>query len=440
MISRIIFIFVVILVNAFFTAVEIAVISLNDAKIRIDAEEGDKRAKLLRRFLDNPGRFLATLQVGMTLTAFLASAFAAVGIAGPLTVYFVRKYGFDAEITSNVATVFVTVVLAFISIIISEIVPKRIALKYSEGLAKFSVRPLLFMARVSHPFVSLLDITSNAVLRLIGVGTETAKESASEEEIRMMADIAEESGAIQPQEKEMIENVFEFNNKNADEIMVHRKDIIALEINTPSDEVRALILDSGVTRIPVYRETIDDVLGILNVRDYLVAALGGKELVVADLMRKPLYVPETIHADQLFRQMQKKKRSIAIVLDEHGGTSGIVTVEDLLEEIVGELYDEHDPDSQPVEIQKISDTEFRMPGEIDIDKVSEVLEIKIDEGDFNTIGGFVFEKLESVPSEGTLLELPEAGLEFKVEKMDGHRIESVFVRKIAKPENGEKAE
>ena len=431
---NILFLCVVILANAFFSAAEIAIISLNDAKIRRDAEEEDRKAILLRKFLDEPGRSLATLQVCSTIIGFIASAFAAVAFAAPLAEAIANKYAFNPVVTGNTVTLIVTLLLAFVSIVLGEIVPKRIALKYSEVLAKFSIRPLLFISKILHPLVSLLNRISNGVLSLIGVGTETVKESPSEAEIRMMADIAEERGAIEPQEKEMIENVFEFNNKNADEIMVHRKDIVALPVDAPQSEIRAVILDSGLSRIPVYKETIDDILGILNARDYLIAALGGKEPVIADLMRKPLYVPETIHADQLFRQMQKKKRSLAVVLDEHGGTSGIVTVGDLLEEIVGELYDDHDPYVPPPAIEKISETEYRMPGEIGIDKMSEVLDMKIEEGDFNTIGGFVFEKLNHVPTEGTTLELPgTAGtsLEFKVEKMDGHRIESVILRKTA---------
>ena len=430
MIANILFLFSVIFVNAFFTAAEIAIISLNDAKVRRDAEDGDRRAKLLCRFIDDPGRFLATLQVSTTITAFIASAFAAVAFAAPLARFIERKYELHPGSTEKIVALIVTLLLAFVSIVAGELVPKRVALKHSEGIARFAARPLLLAAKILHPLVSLLNRISNGVLRLVGVSTETEKESASEEEIRLMADIAEESGAIQPQEKEMIENVFEFNNKTADEIMVHRKDIIALDIAAPRDEIRALILDSGISRIPVYKETIDDILGILHVRDYLVAALGGREPVIADLMRKPLYVPETILADQLFRQMQKKKRSISVVLDEHGGTSGIVTVEDLLEEIVGEIYDEHDTDTTPLAILRVSENEYRMPGEIGIDKVSEELGVKIEEGDFNTIGGFVFEKLNHVPSEGTVLDLPEINLEFKVEKMDGHRIESVVVRKI----------
>ena len=431
MIANFIFLFSVIFANAFVTAAEIAIISLNDAKIRRDAEEGDRRAKLLCRCIDDPGCFLATLQVSSTIASFIASAFAAVAYATPLARFIAVKYSLDLGATENIVALIVTLLLAFVSIIIGELVPKRIAIKHSEGIAKFSARPVLLAAKILHPIVSILNHIANSVLRLIGVSTETEKESASEEEIRLMADIAEESGAIAPLEKEMIENVFEFNNKTADEIMVHRKDLIALPVNATHEEIRELIIGSAVSRIPVYLETIDDIIGIINARDYLIAALAGKENGLDALMRKPLFVPETIHADKLFHKMQKMKRSIAVVLDEHGGTSGIVTVEDLLEEIVGEMYDERDADTDtaPIEIVKISDLEFRMPGEIGIEEVSEELEIKIEEGDFNTIGGYIFEKLNSVPSEGTVLEDPDTGLTFRVEKMDGHRIESLIIRK-----------
>ena len=424
---------VAILANAFFAASEIAVISLNDAKIRRDAEGGDRVAALLRALINEPGRFLATLQVGVTLAGFLASAFAAVTFAKPLADVVARQpwCSLGQNAVESISTVLVTVVLAFLTIVFGELVPKRVAMKHSESLARFAVRPLRLFAKAAHPFVSLLNFTTNRILRPFGISAQAEKERVSEEEIRMMTDIASESGTIEPQEMEMIENVFEFNNKTADEIMVHRKDIVALPIGAEHEEIRQVIIESGLSRIPVYRETIDDILGILHTRDYLVAAIDGKKTCLSDLMGKPLFVPETIPADKLFRKMQKLKHSIAVVLDEHGGTSGIVTVEDLLEEIVGEMYDEHDSDTEPVAISKISDTEFRMPGEIEIGKVAEELDAAIEEGDFNTIGGYIFEKLNSVPSEGTVLEVPEAGLEFCVEKMDGHRIESVIARKAS---------
>ncbi len=424
--------FLAIAANAFFAASEIAIISLNDAKVRRDADQGDKTAKILRKFIDAPGRFLATIQVGVTLAGFLASAFAAVTFARPGALWVSAQTWCHLSVTTveSFMTIGVTVLLAFLTLIFGELVPKRVAMKHSAGLAKFVSKPLTVIASVTHPFVSLLNFVTDKILALFGIDTSHVREHISEEEIRMMVDIGGENGSIEPQEKEMIENVFEFNNKTAAEIMVHRTDIVAISISIDDATCRETIRKCGLSRIPVYQGTIDDIQGILNTRDYLIKALDDQHPRVADLLRKPFFVPETIRTDLLFRQMQKNKQSIAIVLDEFGGTSGIVSVEDLLEEIVGEIYDEYDINIITSGIEKLSETDYRMPGETEIDDAAEVLDVKMEEGDFNSLGGFIFEKLNRMPTAGTKLLLPELSLELTVEKMDGHRIDSVLVHRI----------
>lgn len=425
-----------ILANAFFAASEIAVISLNDAKVRRDADEGDPTSKILRKFIDEPGRFLATIQVGVTLAGFLASAFAAVTFARPAAIWFSNQPWCRISETTveNLVTVLVTIVLAFLTLIFGELVPKRIAMQHSEVLSRFISRPLRLISSATAPFVTMLNFVTNKILKLFGVDPNASRENVSEEEIRMMVDIGGENGSIEPQEKEMIENVFEFNNKTAAEIMIHRKDITALPIDVSDAECRETIRKCGVSRIPVYHDTIDDIRGILNTRDYLIRALDDLHPQLQNLLRKPFFVPETIRTDVLFRQMQKNKQSIAVVLDEFGGTSGIVSVEDLLEEIVGEIYDEYDTNVRVLSITKLSDNDFRMPGETEIEAVAEALDVKIEEGDFNTIGGFIFEKLNRIPAEGTQLMLPELSLEMTVEKMEGNRIDSVLVHRTRKIE------
>ena len=310
--------FLAIAANAFFAASEIAIISLNDAKVRRDADQGDKTAKVLRKFIDEPGRFLATIQVGVTLAGFLASAFAAVTFARPAAVWVSAQTWchFSVSTVESLMTIGVTVLLAFLTLIFGELVPKRIAMQHSKGLAKFVSKPLTVIASVTHPFVSLLNFVTNKILVLFGIDTTHVRGHISEEEIRMMVDIGGENGSIEPQEKEMIENVFEFNNTTAAEIMVHRTDIVALSININDADCREKIRKCGLSRIPVYQDTIDDIQGILNTRDYLIKALDDQHPRVADLLRKPFFVPETIRTDILFRQMQKNKQSIAIVLDD----------------------------------------------------------------------------------------------------------------------------
>ncbi len=423
--------FLAILANAFFAASEIAVISLNDAKVRRDAEQGDKTSRVIRGFIDEPARFLATIQVGVTLAGFLASAFAAVTFARPLAHWFSSRSWctLHDNTVEGIATVFVTIVLAFLTLILGELVPKRIAMQHSEPLARAVSRPLRWIAAAASPFVSLLTLVTNRTLKLFGIDPAKGQERVSEEEIRMMVDIGGENGSIEPQEKEMIENVFEFNNKTAGEIMIHRLDIVALPIDVDEATTRETIRKSGFSRIPVYRGTIDNIMGVLNTRDYLIRALEDSHPRLAELLRKPFFVPETIRADILFRQMQKTKQSIAIVLDEFGGTCGLVSIEDLLEEIVGEIYDEYDVNIAPPSIVKLSETDFRLAGDTEIDDAAEALDVKIPEGDFNTLGGFILEKLGRIPTPGAQLAIPELNLEMTVEAMDGNRIDSVLAHR-----------
>jgi putative hemolysin len=424
-----------ILANAFFAASEIAIISLNDAKVRRDADQGDKMSKILRRFIDEPGRFLATIQVGVTLAGFLASAFAAVTFAQPLARWFSSHAWCPLAHTTveGIATILVTIILAFLTLILGELVPKRIAMQHSEQLARFVARPLRFVASTAAPFVNLLNFATNRILNLFGIDPTKGHDRVSEEEIRMMVDIGGENGSIEPQEKKMIENVFEFNNKTAGEIMLHRLDIVALPIDVEESEIRHTIRKSGFSRIPIYNGSIDNIMGILNTRDYLIRALEDRPLKLPELLRKPFFVPETIRADILFQQMQKGKQAIAIVLDEFGGTSGLVSMEDLLEEIVGEIYDEYDVNVFPPSIVKLSETEFRIAGEAEIDDAADTLGVEIPEGDFTSLGGFILDKLGSIPEPGTRLEIPELNLDITVETMDGNRIDDVLVRKTEPP-------
>lgn len=421
--------------SAFFAASETAIISLNDAKIRREAEEGNRIAGLLCQFIDQPSRFRATVQIGMALASLLAAAFATLSLALPLSHWLARQTWWHLEngTAIGLTTTAVTFLFVIVILIFGDRLPKRIAMQRGETWARGIAYPFKAISAIIRPFTSLLTFITDRILSLLGIDPSQLHENISEEEIRMMVDIGGETGSIEPQEKEMIENVFEFNNTTAAEIMVHRKSIVALPIDIDNAECRETIRKSGFSRIPVYNGTIDNVQGILNTRDYLIQALDDEHPRLTQLLRKPFFVPETIRADLLFRQMQKNKQGIAIVLDEYGGTSGLVSIEDLLEEIVGEIYDEYDITVHTPGIECFSETDYRMPGETDIDTVSETLNVEIEEGDFNTLGGFIFEKLNSMPTEGTKLILHDLALEMTVEKMDDHRIESVRILRISPP-------
>ena len=419
--------------SAFFAATETAVISLNDAKIQREAEEGNRIAGLLRQLIDQPSRFRATVQIGMALPSLLAAAFATTTLALPFGHWLARQpwWHFTQKTAIGLTTTTVTVLLVLIILVFGDRLPKRIGMQRGETWARTIAYPFNAISAIARPFTTLLTFCTNHLLSLLGIAPSQLHGKISEEEIRMMLDIGGETGSIEPQEKEMIENVFEFNNTTAAEIMVHRKSIIALPIDIDNEECRETIRESGFSRIPVYNETIDNIQGILNTRDYLIQALDDEHPNLTKLLRKAFFVPETIRADILFRQMQKNKQGIAIVLDEYGGTSGLVSIEDLLEEIVGEIYDEYDIAVQTPGIECLSDTDYRMPGETDIDSAAETLNVEIEEGDFNTLGGFIFEKLNSMPTEGTKLVLHDLALEMTVEKMDDHRIESVRIIRIS---------
>ncbi len=437
-------IFIAIMANAFFAASEIAVISLNDAKVKRDAEHGGKIDKILYRFVTEPTKFLATIQVGITLVGFLTSAFAAVTLADPLASFF-SKIGITDKIpphvTKYIMTILVTVALSFFTLIFGELVPKRLAMKNSDRLSRMAAVPLHWMAVIAKPFVCLLNFSTNSVLRMLGIDPEDKSDRVSEEEIRMMVDIGGENGTIEADEKEMIENVFEFNNTVASEIMVHRKDIVAIASDSTEDECREIMRQCSYSRIPVYEGTIDNIKGILNTRDFLLRTMDNTHVDFMQILRKPLFVPETIRADILFSQMQKNKISMAIVLDEYGGTSGLITLEDLLEEIVGEIYDEYDKPEDAEKIVKLSDGKYRVPGDMDLESVADELKFQMPEDeDFNTFGGIVFDRMKTVPSVGSSVELPKLRVTATIEKMDGNRIASVIVEKMPEPEQSEDEE
>jgi len=292
---------------------------------------------------------------------------------------------------------------------------------------------LLFVFAIARPFVGLLNATSGAILRLVGINPDEYSKAVSEEEIRLMVNLGEEKGAINAAEKEMIENVFEFNNKTAADIMIHRRDIMALALDSTPAECHDMLRQCRFSRIPVYSGTIDDIVGILNVRDYFIKTLDDDTPALGPLLRPAIFVPETIRTDVLFRDLQRRKQHIAIVLDEHGGTSGLVTLEDLLEEIVGEIYSEYDAEEPTGEWERIDEHAYRIRGGTPVGDVAQLLGVTFPENEYHTLGGLIFGHLRIVPSTGTILKLPDLGLLMTVEKMDGRRVDSLIVRKIKPP-------
>lgn len=420
--SEIIMLFCLILLNAFFAMTEIAFVSLNDAKIDLLAKSGDKKAQKIKKLLDVPSKFLATIQIGVTLAGFLSSAFAAESFADDLAPLLTPLLGSSAK---NIAIILVTILLSFFTLIFGELVPKRIGMKSHEKIAFATVGIIRAISIILAPFVKILTFTTNAVSKLFGV-TESDEEIVTEEEIRMMVDAGEEKGAIEEEEKEMINNVFEFNDISVSAIMTPRNDIFALDLNiTVSELFDELENDRTYSRIPVYDEDPDDIKGILYVKDVLNKP---KDTKIADLIREPFYVPETMKINELFNELKLQKIQIAIVVDEYGGTAGLVTMEDVLEEIVGDIFDEYDEIENLYEA--IDENTYIFDAGITIYDLSKVLDIDIEEGDYDTLSGYFLELLGRMPKENEHPTVTTDKLEMTVEEFKDNRILTVKIHKL----------
>lgn len=420
--SEIIMLFCLILLNAFFAMTEIAFVSLNDAKIDLLAKSGDKKAQKIKKLLDVPSKFLATIQIGVTLAGFLSSAFAAESFADDLAPLLTPLLGSSAK---NIAIILVTILLSFFTLIFGELVPKRLGMKNHEKIAFATVGIIRAISIILAPFVKILTFATNAVSKLFGV-TESDEEVVTEEEIRMMVDAGEEKGAIEEEEKEMINNVFEFNDISVSAIMTPRNDIFALDLNiTVSELFDELENDKTYSRIPVYDEDPDDIKGILYVKDVLNKP---KDTKIADLIREPFYVPETMKINELFDELKLQKIQIAIVVDEYGGTAGLVTMEDVLEEIVGDIFDEYDEIENLYEA--IDENTYIFDAGITIYDLSKVLDIDIEEGDYDTLSGYFLELLGRMPKENEHPTVTTDKLEMTVEEFKDNRILTVKIHKL----------
>lgn len=424
---------ILILVNAFFAATELAVITLSTAKLRHMTENGDKGAAKLLKLAEEPSNFLSTIQVGITLAGYLGSAFAAENFSGYLTTWLYDTLGFQLlprSAVSLISIILITIILAYFTLILGELVPKRIAMQRPYQVAKFSCQVVSGIAVVMRPVVWFLSISTNGVLRLLRMKTQAEEESVTEEEIRMMVDLGGENGAIDEDEQEWIQNVFEFGDLSVHEAMTHRGDVTALSIDDDNESILQAIRTSGLSRFPVYRGNIDTVEGVLSTRDFLLNLTSPQPKPLAELLRAPFFVPESLHADKLFEEMQRKKVHFAVVVDEYGGTEGIVTLEDLLEEIVGNIYDETDPTEAP-EAEQLGENLWRISGSMSVEELSELLEVDLPESDdYNTLAGLLVTHLNAIPKDGDSPELREYGLHFQVEHTADHHIESVLIQKL----------
>ena len=429
---------VLIMINGLFAATEVAVLSLNEAKLRHDADEGDHVAAQLLRLSETPNKFLSTIQVCITLAGFLGSAFAADQFASRLAGAFLAAGAtVDPAVLNSLCVVLITLVLSYFTLVLGELVPKRVAMQNPEKYARKVYRVLQVCSTLFKPVVWLLSASTNGILRLIGIDPNAEPEEVTEEEIRMMVDMGGETGAIEENEKEMIENIFEFNNHSAEDVMTHRTDVSSIWVGESSEEILKTIRETGLSRFPVYDEDMDDIIGVLSTRSFLLNAQADQPRPLRELIREAYFVPETVQADALFRDMQKKKIHMAIVVDEYGGMSGIVTMEDLLEEIVGNIYDETDREAV-AEIVPLTEDTWRISGSAPLEDVAEALDISLPlEEEYDTLGGLIFSQFTTIPQDGATPEVDAFGLHIQVEKIEDHRVESALVTKLPEESDGQ---
>ena len=420
MISRLIVLIILIGINAFFASTEIAFISLNDAKIEKQAKEGNKKAKQIRKMLKEPSKFLATIQIGITLAGFLSSAFAADAFASELAPVLEKFIPLGINVWNNISIILITLILSYFSLVLGELVPKRVAMKNPEKVAFASIGVVRLIYTITSPFVKLLTASTNVVSKIFGV-TGTEEEIVTEEEIKMMLDVGEEKGSIEEEEKELINNVFEFNDKVASEVMIHRKDIYAIEVKSDIGDILADLKEYKYSRIPVYEDSIDNIVGMLYIKDLLAYVYLKKEVKIKKIMRDVYFTPENKPINDLFRELQKSKHQIAIVLDEYGGTAGLITMEDIIEELVGNIFDEYD--DEEAEYEKIDDNTYRISGGVSIYDLRKILNIEdIPEGDYDTLSGYLIEILGRIPSDNETPVIETPKVTYKIEDYEDKRI------------------
>jgi putative hemolysin len=419
-----ILVFILILVNGFFAASEMALVSINQNKLQKLVDDGNKKAKKLQHLSKDSTRYLSTIQVAITLAGFLSSAIAGSNLAQNL-VYFFASFG--VSLSFNFAVVLITLVLSFITLVFGELVPKRIALNSPIKIAMLSIGVLRIMMFITRPAVWLLTITTKGVVRILGIKKDESQDKTSEDEIKQMIRSGHLQGLYRGQEKEMLENIFEFDDIQAETIMTPRTDIYAIDINEAKQDIIQMIIEAPYTRIPFYNKTIDNLVGVIHVKDVLIDAKkkGFSRVDYKKLLREPFYAPNNIKINILFRRMQKENHQIAILLDSYGGIDGIITLEDILEEIVGNIYDEFDESDKS--IKKLDNNLYIVDGLIQIQDFNRYFKVEIDE-DPETLSGLIIERIGYIPDQLIDEEFVIEKLSIKIKTLKKNYIDKFIVK------------
>ncbi len=427
---------ILILLNAFFAATEIALISINEKKVRAQAEDGNKKAKKMLKIIEEPTKFLSTIQVGITLAGFLGSAFAADNFAGGLTKWIIATFRItkvSPDVINNISVVIITIILSYFTLVLGELVPKRIAMKNKEKLASAVCGFISFLASVLKPIIWFLTVSTNGVLRIMGINPHEKEESVSEEDIVIMLDAGADEGTLKEDDIEYIKNVFKLERLSAADIMTPRSALVAVPKDIGEDKLLEIIENEGYSRIPVYEDSIDKVIGVLHVREYLLNR-HRPDFCLEDILIEPEFVPETVHLDALFKNMQNDRTHLVIVVNEYGLTLGVVTMEDIIEELVGEIWDEQDEATEP--IMEIGEDTYRVLSGVSIDDFFEYFELeKNDEIESTTVNGWLTEHFGSIPEVDS--EFEYENLVIRVTEADGQKTNEVLVTVLPPKEEDE---
>ncbi|STO31161.1 Putative Mg2+ and Co2+ transporter CorB [Fusobacterium necrogenes] len=408
--------------NAFFACTEIAMVSINKNKINLLAENGNKTAKLIQKVLEEPTNFLSTIQVAITLSGFFASASAATGFAEVLSK---RLVIFNLPYTKEISIIIVTIILSYFTLVFGELVPKRIALHKAEAISMFAIRPIYVIAKITFPFIKLLSFSTNTILRLLGFKIDNIEEQVSEEEIKSLLEVGQLHGVFNKTEKDMITSVLSFDNKSAKEIMTPRIDTYMIDINAPLDEYLDELLNKKYSRVPVFDKEIDNIVGILFIKDFILEARkkGFDNVDIRSIIREPYFIPKTKKIDVLFKEMQTSKIFMAIIIDEYGGFSGIVTMEDLIEEIVGSIEEDYE-DKEP-KMTLLEENTYLVDGLFSLDTLNYELGLNLHSDNYDTLSGFIIGELEKIPNEEENIILEYNNVTLEVLKVKDKRITQV---------------
>lgn len=423
---QIIILILLTLVNAFFAASEMAIVSMDKKKLLTLSEQGDKRAIKVEKLLKEPSKFLSTIQVGITFAGFFTSASAAVGLS--------HKFGNFLENLSvpfayRVSFVLITVILAFFSLVFGELVPKRIALQNAEKFALFSVGTINFVYKIMSPFVYLLSLSTNVILKIFSIPTSGVEAKVTLEEIKSIVEVGQEQGIINPTEREMIDGVISFDDVLAEEVMTARTEVFMIDIDEPDKDFETL-MQMRYSRVPVYEDDIDNIIGILYIKDFFLEAykVGFKNVNIRSILRPAYFIPERKNINDLFLELKNSRNQMAVLIDEYGGFTGIVTMEDLIEEVMGEIDDEYDKKTNPA-IKKIDDRHFIATGACEIEDVNNACNLKLDENseDYDTLGGMLMYLLGYIPNDGEKLTIEDNGVVYNILSIYEHRVKKVRI-------------